>query len=98
MISIHALREEGDADLLNAPVVVGLISIHALREEGDYAPFGHGEVNGDFYNKALISIHALREEGDRRWPMQSLPLCGFLSTPSARRATRPRMHRWQRGY
>ena len=79
-ISIHALREEGDADLLNAPVVVGLISIHALREEGDYAPFGHGEVNGDFYPRpprggrpglilsalpiSNISIHALREEGD----------------------------------
>ena len=34
-----------------------------------------------------ISIHALREEGDRRaFP---LPSCrgGFLSTPSARRAT-----------
>ena len=36
----------------------------------------------------VISIHALREEGDaRRWPPQSLPLCGFLSTPSVRRAT-----------
>ena len=33
-ISIHALREEGDADCANAKT--GLhISIHALREEGD---------------------------------------------------------------
>ena len=34
MISIHALREEGDG---NAPIKTYLdkISIHALREEGD---------------------------------------------------------------
>ena len=37
MISIHALREEGDG----AQSVVGIgfgISIHALREEGDLLP------------------------------------------------------------
>ena len=102
-ISIHALREEGDADLLNAPVVVGLISIHALREEGDYAPFGHGEVNGDFYPRpprggrqamadaelalVRISIHALREEGDLALSSRPYQSAIFLSTPSARRAT-----------
>ena len=37
LISIHALREEGDARLL--PLRYGLaISIHALREEGDTLP------------------------------------------------------------
>ena len=39
MISIHALREEGDASLHPAMMVCSLISIHALREEGD--PPGH---------------------------------------------------------
>ena len=34
MISIHALREEGDG-LSGCVLQVDLISIHALREEGD---------------------------------------------------------------
>ena len=37
-ISIHALREEGDRDLLTVQVVNLDISIHALREEGDATP------------------------------------------------------------
>ena len=42
-----------------------------------------------FTNKEMISIHALREEGDAA--TAGRPFCGriFLSTPSARRATRP---------
>ena len=60
------------------------ISIHALREEGDLmAP--------DWaLSAAAISIHALREEGDVE-PLTAgvMPLL-FLSTPSARRATRLR--------
>ena len=35
VISIHALREEGDGPLSCAAVVNDRISIHALREEGD---------------------------------------------------------------
>ena len=35
MISIHALREEGDYSLLIAFMLRCSISIHALREEGD---------------------------------------------------------------
>ena len=35
IISIHALREEGDLDFLNLGFGQALISIHALREEGD---------------------------------------------------------------
>ena len=57
-ISIHALREEGDALHIVNEIVRHYISIHALREEGDSrcrsAPPGRH-----------ISIHALREEGDR---------------------------------
>ena len=57
MISIHALREEGD--IQNAwNVICEFISIHALREEGD-------QVGDEPYTRDLkISIHALREEGD----------------------------------
>ena len=35
-----------------------------------------------------ISIHALREEGDTAGAMQMTAVNEFLSTPSARRATR----------
>ena len=56
-ISIHALREEGDA--ANSVVVEQVeISIHALREEGDLNFIGGYVLWGN------ISIHALREEGD----------------------------------
>ena len=35
LISIHALREEGDLQLASNGIMVNSISIHALREEGD---------------------------------------------------------------
>ena len=56
-ISIHALREEGDADVVKQRVDF-LISIHALREEGD------AQMREKF-SICAISIHALREEGDK---------------------------------
>ena len=65
-ISIHALREEGDADGPSG-LRAGIISIHALREEGDPC------------------VYALRRVDTV-----------FLSTPSARRATRPRRSRLRR--
>ena len=34
LISIHALREDGDRGKIDAPELM-IISIHALREEGD---------------------------------------------------------------
>ncbi len=79
MISIHALREEGD------PLFVKLyffmvISIHALREEGD-------PLFVKLYFFMVISIHALREEGDLTSCINERNLGLFLSTPSARRAT-----------
>ena len=36
LISIHALREEGDLDGAASGLCLGEISIHALREEGDW--------------------------------------------------------------
>ena len=58
------------------------ISIHALREEGDQD--GQAKAN----RAAAISIHALREEGDRRTFLNLDEFGEFLSTPSARRATK----------
>ena len=126
VISIHALREEGDAQLLEhlhrqhyfyprpprggrrwlhragnrlmkflstpsarratgrrgQPDRQRQISIHALREEGDgYAL--RDDLTGD-----KISIHALREEGDAAATGTTILKKIFLSTPSARRATR----------
>ena len=60
-----------------------LISIHALREEGDM----HRPVFPD--GSKHISIHALREEGDKMAKVDGAIIKEFLSTPSARRATKP---------
>ena len=104
-ISIHALREEGDGLLTKPLLLFGYfyprpprggrrggwggktdrptISIHALREEGDVS---EGAEN----QRDPISIHALREEGDISRSGNELHPTQFLSTPSARRATRSR--------
>ena len=79
-ISIHALREEGDAADCK-PQIRLPISIHALREEGDVQPGNQGAVI------LTISIHALREEGDQPYVDVVDARHLFLSTPSARRAT-----------
>ena len=63
------------------------ISIHALREEGDAV---QAKNSGTY----TISIHALREEGDYASRSLSLSVILFLSTPSARRATKSAV--WQR--
>ena len=69
-------------DFLSTTYYTMVISIHALREEGDDV------LNCHRQQEPAISIHALREEGDS----QNLRCCQtgtkFLSTPSARRATR----------
>ena len=80
-ISIHALREEGDGFPAKAALVSRDISIHALREEGD-------RTDGILHGTGRISIHALREEGDCLYGEWRIPEFAFLSTPSARRATR----------
>ena len=88
LISIHALREEGDQ---SQPVADACppISIHALREEGDGPSLRPEILFRHFYPRPprggrrqgiqihppslLISIHALREEGDIP-PCQALDL------------------------
>ena len=79
-ISIHALREEGDS-LSTAKVLWISISIHALREEGDQSSAKKPANSLNFYPRP--------PRGGRR--LQTIWVClpkSFLSTPSARRATR----------
>ena len=80
------------------------ISIHALREEGDMGVLDEARRKRHFYPRPPrggrlrkrtthflshdISIHALREEGDDPDVISGKAILVFLSTPSARRATR----------
>ena len=86
VISIHALREEGDTKTQEVYTMTN-ISIHALREEGDDPlPSGQG-VYCYFYPRP--------PRGGRPYhPHMHLLLCVFLSTPSARRATHPAQLVW----
>ena len=95
-ISIHALREEGDA-LTAAGDVVGVISIHALREEGDEVVNLQTKGREHFYPRpprggrrlatlgatpvVHISIHALREEGDTLTVSARMPSIYFYPRP-----------------
>ena len=80
VISIHALREEGDP-VDDAGELQDDISIHALREEGDALDYAAKIKHAQFLSTPSarrataagrgvvegpqpISIHALREEGD----------------------------------
>ena len=88
-ISIHALREEGDL-CLHAGNDSLRISIHALREEGDRTWSGWFPAGSYFYPRP--------PRGGRR-PCKLSPQPGrqFLSTPSARRATKHGGARWCSG-
>ena len=75
IISIHALRGEGDKECGHNGGKASGISIHALRGEGD--------DNCKFYKTANddISIHALRGEGDRFAIFGILSPCNFNPRP-----------------
>ena len=103
VISIHALREEGDDVRQASPLTVCLFLSTPSARRATYC----------FFNKfffKVISIHALREEGDNRQLLQTSSVFHYfyprpprggrpgaesghagsteiLSTPSARRAT-----------
>ena len=80
IISIHALREEGDVGIhgvfSTSPIFLSTPS--ARRATG---------IATDAATLTLISIHALREEGDSATAAGRSAATAFLSTPSARRAT-----------
>ena len=105
VISIHALREEGDSRACCSVIgVISFLSTPSARRATMILRF--------VSRSAAISIHALREEGDtsgrtsttastnfyprppRGGRLCTLPKAAthgtFLSTPSARRATQPR--------
>ena len=73
IISIHALRVEGDDYTLQA-CFVERISIHALRVEGDFIYFLA-------YLDVIISIHALRVEGDFTISSSSSATLNFYPRP-----------------
>ena len=80
-ISIHALREEGDRAVSPCRAGTPCISIHALREEGD-SPCGCSiSTTTDFYPRPPRG-------GRLRLIRANMAIRLFLSTPSARRATR----------
>ena len=101
-ISIHALREEGDAFFDNSYLFFA-ISIHALREEGDRRGYRDRPDSVDFYprpprggrRRAVIAAGPRRADFYPRPPRGGRPKVvepldapdKFLSTPSARRAT-----------
>ena len=102
VISIHALRGEGDNNVVRARSKI-FISIHALRGEGDlndsagklkdaisiHALRGEGDISRTTgaHSQLGISIHALRGEGDRYADSSSALVHRFQSTPSVGRAT-----------
>ena len=79
-ISIHALREEGDLAAIQS-IRQNMISIHALREEGDDMGPRDRRSPGNFYPRP--------PRGGRHTAAFSMTtMSRFLSTPSARRATK----------
>ena len=105
LISIHALREEGDT-LHTDGFTSSSISIHALREEGDYIKKAQAPDNVQFLStpSARRATPAVKATGKHPTVFLSTPSARratnkgsesiiwevtFLSTPSARRATYP---------
>ena len=101
-ISIHALREEGDKETIMSSLKVQ-ISIHALREEGDHgrgsrlyefmisihALREEGDLCSEVVAAFDIYFYPRPPRGGRQSNTEGIRIrCPFLSTPSARRATR----------
>ena len=80
LISIHALREEGDVGV-DVLYLLRRISIHALREEGDHPVPPRIGGHRHFYPRPPRGGRLAGGRDDRAAGK-------FLSTPSARRATR----------
>ena len=81
IISIHALREEGDCEVNEMAEYKSPISIHALREEGDAVGTHVALHIGNFYPRPPRGGRQAAADGKDGAEI-------FLSTPSARRATR----------
>ena len=79
-ISIHALREEGDACGAGATLLAFLFQSTPSARRATLWSWRHAAC-------LFISIHALREEGDSSLTIRRAMTFLFQSTPSARRAT-----------
>ena len=80
VISIHALRKEGDSSLELAKQMTE--NFYPRPPQGGRPGQAPASVCG-----RMISIHALRKEGDAEKLEINIGTMQFLSTPSARRAT-----------
>ena len=105
LISIHALREEGDRDYLTSnrilPLFLSTPSARRATQDNQQGVLSAVFLSTPSARRAtlsiilpsyqfMISIHALREEGDLVVLFATRIAPKFLSTPSARRATMPR--------
>ena len=115
-ISIHALREEGDFGIrperqrvnlfLSTPSARRATTSSKNKRTNDknfYPRPPRGGRRGEFCRAGKsygISIHALREEGDNTLTSCERSRWKFLSTPSARRATKlpPRKRSSQKNF
>ena len=104
-ISIHALREEGDPTSMHSSRADWIFLSTPSARRATAGGLSGTTYQNYFYPRpprggrlpcietllcvASISIHALREEGDQCSQSKRLGTKKFLSTPSARRATRP---------
>ena len=103
VISIHALREEGDLERWWRWPTAKTISIHALREEGDFHQCRSTTLDEYFYPRPprggrhgrhlaaghLPDFYPRPPRGGRHGTRtEKMWSSRFLSTPSARRATR----------
>ena len=105
LISIHALREEGDVLILILPRLAA--DFYPRPPRGGRRSYnGDMHIWGNFYPRpprggrpsgpgwrswyGPISIHALREEGDRRAPQRPLHRLDFYPRPP--RGGRPKLH------
>ncbi len=91
IISIHALREEGDRVASLGRLKQRRISIHALREEGDWR-------NYDYWLRLFqfLSTPSVRR-ATAVCHVFDCPFGLFLSTPSVRRATTVAEQFWAAG-
>ena len=101
-ISIHALREEGDAGTRSRAAQP--LYFYTRPPRGGRLDAGKATIMANLFlstpsarratqrqhhlrRRRGISIHALREEGDQQYNEAAASYFVFLSTPSARRAT-----------
>ena len=80
IISIHALRGEGDVNCGDESDACNWISIHALRGEGDAGGRSGRDIKRPFQSTPSVGRATIAPRSGSRH-------CAFQSTPSVGRAT-----------